>query len=119
MRFLISRYLLFFQYVLILPAVLVVTALSSTAPPLTNHAPSWNFLQERILETSTGKRLQEEDDQNTIGRGPPNTNAVLRLFDAKDDSEVRVTLFRDSSAWCPYCQKTWLLLEEKRIPYRT
>ena len=115
----ISRYLHHFQYLsIVLP--LLITAFSSTAPPntLTNHAPSWNILQGRILETSTGKRLRQGDDQNAIGRGPPNTNALLRLFDAKDDSEVRVTLFRDSSAWCPYCQKTWLLLEEKRIPYR-
>jgi glutathione S-transferase len=41
-----------------------------------------------------------------------------RLFDAKDESEVRVNFYRDHAAWCPYCQKTWLLLEEKRIPYK-
>jgi glutathione S-transferase len=42
----------------------------------------------------------------------------LRLFDAQDESQVRVTFYRDDAGWCPYCQKTWLLLEEKRIPYR-
>ena len=31
---------------------------------------------------------------------------------------MRVTLYRDMAAWCPYCQKVWLLLEEKRIPYK-
>ena len=24
----------------------------------------------------------------------------------------------DHAAWCPYCQKVWLLLEEKNISYR-
>ncbi len=31
---------------------------------------------------------------------------------------MRVTLYRDHHAWCPYCQKVWLWLEEHRIPYR-
>ncbi|MBE9032179.1 glutathione S-transferase family protein [filamentous cyanobacterium LEGE 11480] len=49
--------------------------------------------------------------------GPTNAQSKLRLF-GHDESEIRVTLFRDNHAWCPYCQKIWLWLEEKRIPYR-
>ncbi|CAK6690500.1 glutathione S-transferase family protein [Synechococcus sp. CBW1107] len=49
--------------------------------------------------------------------GPGSAQALLRLFGASE-AEVRVTLFRDHHAWCPYCQKVWLWLEEKRIPYR-
>lgn len=49
--------------------------------------------------------------------GPTNSHARLRLFGASEE-DVRVTLYRDHHAWCPYCQKIWLWLEEKRIPYR-
>ena len=49
--------------------------------------------------------------------GPTNSQAHLRLF-GFSESEVRVTLYRDNHAWCPYCQKVWLWLEEKQIPYR-
>lgn len=57
-------------------------------------------------------------EERAKGHGPAHTDAALRLFDAKSEDEVRVTLFRDTAAWCPYCQKVWLLLEEKRIPYK-
>ncbi len=49
--------------------------------------------------------------------GSTNAQANLRLF-GHSESEVRVTLYRDHHAWCPYCQKIWLWLEEKQIPYR-
>ncbi|MEM7066225.1 MAG: glutathione S-transferase family protein [Cyanobacteria bacterium P01_B01_bin.77] len=49
--------------------------------------------------------------------GPTNAQARLRLF-GKTEADVRVTLYRDNHAWCPYCQKVWLWLEEKQIPYR-
>lgn len=49
--------------------------------------------------------------------GPTNAQSRLRLF-GQDESDVRVTLYRDNHAWCPYCQKVWLWLEEKQVPYR-
>lgn len=49
--------------------------------------------------------------------GPTNPQARLRLF-GHSESDVRVTFYRDHHAWCPYCQKVWLWLEEKQIPYR-
>jgi glutathione S-transferase len=49
--------------------------------------------------------------------GVTNAQAKLRLF-GQPESAVRVTLYRDNHAWCPYCQKIWLWLEEKQIPYR-
>ncbi len=49
--------------------------------------------------------------------GATNSQATLRLF-GRSEADVRVTLYRDNHAWCPYCQKIWLWLEEKQIPYR-
>ncbi len=49
--------------------------------------------------------------------GATNAQSRLRLF-GQAEADVRVTLYRDNHAWCPYCQKIWLWLEEKQIPYR-
>lgn len=57
------------------------------------------------------------DFQIDTVNGPTNSQARLRLF-GHAEADVRVTLYRDNHAWCPYCQKVWLWLEEKQIPYR-
>lgn len=31
---------------------------------------------------------------------------------------MRVTLYRGHNAWCTYCQKVWLWLEARQLPYR-
>lgn len=49
--------------------------------------------------------------------GVTSAQAQWRLF-GQSEAAVRVTLYRDHHAWCPYCQKVWLWLEEQRIPYR-
>ena len=71
---------------------------------------SWAELQE--LTSLPSARVGSDRE-----RGPTNAQSRLRLFDAPS-SMVRVTLYRDHHAWCPYCQKVWLWLEERRLPYR-
>lgn len=62
-----------------------------------------------------------QDEWADRTNGPTNAQARLRLFGhdpAGGEAGLRVTLYRDNHAWCPYCQKVWLWLEEKQIPYR-
>ena len=78
------------------------SAFVSSAP---GHPLSWD---ELILHTTS--------EQERV-QGPTNAQANLRLF-GHDPKSVQVTLFRDHHAWCPYCQKIWLWLEFKQIPYK-
>jgi len=57
------------------------------------------------------------DFQIDTVNGSTNSQSRLRLF-GHTEADVRVILYRDNHAWCPYCQKIWLWLEEKQIPYR-
>eukprot|EP00913_Durusdinium_trenchii_P014131 g13263.t1 len=48
----------------------------------------------------------------------PHTDAKDRVrYFGTERQKPRVKIFRDQAAWCPYCQKVWLLLEEKKVDY--
>ena len=70
---------------------------------------------QEVLDWQELERLAASPVESV--NGPTSAQARLRLF-GQPEAAVRVTLFRDHHAWCPYCQKVWLWLEEKRIPYR-
>ena len=74
-------------------------------------SPGWSQLS-RWANLAEGEALVQQRIH-----GSTNAQATLRLFGGSE-SDVRVTLYRDHHAWCPYCQKIWLWLEERRIPYR-
>ena len=69
-------------------------------------ALSWNALTQ----------LSSKEEDRT--KGATNAQATLRLF-GQSEENIRVTFYRDHHAWCPYCQKVWLWLEWKKIPYKT
>ena len=79
--------------------------LNSYLTPMTTEPLSWTELETLA------------DYQVDTVNGATNAQAELRLF-GHSESDIRVTLYRDNHAWCPYCQKIWLWLEEKQIPYR-
>ena len=68
-----------------------------------------------ILTWEDLNKIELEDYDRVNGINNSHTN--LRLFGYKKD-EAMVTLYRDRHSWCPYCQKIWLWLEFKRIPYK-
>lgn len=77
-------------------------------------APSWEALHGMAAAMSheLGVPLPGDED---LENGPPNPMSLRRMFGTSE--EPRVKLYRDHAAWCPYCHKVVLQLEEKRIPY--
>ena len=70
-----------------------------------NNILSWEELKNFKIESL--------DRTNGIN----NSYSNLRLFGRKEN-EVDLILYRDRHSWCPYCQKIWLWLEFKKIPYK-
>ncbi len=69
----------------------------------------------KILTWEDLSKFDIEDPDRVNGIN--NSYANLRLF-GHNENDVMVTLYRDRHSWCPYCQKIWLWLEFKKIPYR-
>ena len=61
------------------------------------------------------EKLQAEDIERVNYVNNSYTN--LRLFGHRE-SDVKLIFYRDRHSWCPYCQKIWLWLEFKKIPYK-
>ena len=87
------------------------------APDLADSAPSWDALKAVRDDAATE---EERAFRGLMESGRlPHASALAkqRLFDLPEGEAPRVTFYRDTAAWCPYCEKVWLVLEEKRVPY--
>ena len=61
------------------------------------NLPSWEDLQ-----ASLDHQAQEEGEASN---------------DNRKNKAALVTLYRDTNGWCPFCERVWLALEIKQIPY--
>jgi glutathione S-transferase len=82
----------------------------------TTISKTFSKRKEGILEWTELKNLLKTKQNKDYVNGNTNPFARARLFNKIDD--VRVIFYRDNHVWCPYCQKVWLFLEEKKIPFK-
>jgi len=83
--------------------------------PFSDNAPSWEELGKMVQQKGLeiGDPSLTQDDYSEVG--PPSADSVKRTFGKTEP--IRVKLYRDRAAWCPFCQTVWMQLEEKKIPY--
>lgn len=85
-----------------------------------NDSKTWSELRDQLAsqQTTDEERNFRENLEKGYGvQGSPMHK--IRLFDESNKEEdIAVTFYRDSASWCPYCQKIWMTLEAKQIPYR-
>lgn len=79
-----------------------------------NTVSSWDELKIESANQSVGAALNKEAEKRKDGKGSAHVQSTLRLFSSEE--KPKITLYRDHAGWCPYCQKTMLLIEEKEVP---
>ncbi|GMH68337.1 hypothetical protein TL16_g04904, partial [Triparma laevis f. inornata] len=76
----------------------------------------WSDIERSLHNSQTASERSFRDDV-VAGRVSSPFNSI-RLFNGEKEDDVRVTLYRDSASWCPYCQKVWTMLEQKEVSYK-
>jgi len=103
-----------------LPSSMFRRSIGNTALKMSSSStttiPSWIDLKKESESTPVGKALVNEVELRSKGEGSAHVSNKLRQFNS--EKEPKITLYRDHAGWCPYCQKTMLLVEEKEIPIK-
>ena len=76
---------------------------SAPASAVLDRAPSWE-------ELTAAWRAEADEElrafREALSKGHvASAMANVRVFDQDQEAAKRVTLYRDSASWCPYCHK--------------
>ncbi|MGK7922104.1 MAG: glutathione S-transferase family protein [Trichodesmium sp.] len=73
--------------------------------------PNWEELLQVAQENTTAKWILRKDQS-------PRTATISSYIEQLNSGEKpSVLLYRDTNAWCPFCERVWFALEEKQIPF--
>ncbi|MEM1168822.1 MAG: glutathione S-transferase family protein [Cyanobacteria bacterium P01_H01_bin.35] len=73
--------------------------------------PNWEELLQIAQQNTTAKWILRTD------QSPGTATISSYLNRLKPGEKPSVLLYRDTHAWCPFCERVWLALEEKQIPF--
>jgi glutathione S-transferase len=109
-------------------------AIQTTGAATTRSARPWRqpFLfaatsskteEESIASSSDGDAAAAaEEHVISVSAVPPSweaiSNASIALASSKEQETPLVTFYRDTNGWCPFCERIWIALRAKGIPYK-
>ena len=104
-------------------AAIVATVISPTlcftvgaTPALTAWWPKSQRSKKGILKSTAAPA-------NAITPAPPSwedLSSLLSSSSEENQEEVKpvITLYRDTNGWCPFCERVWVCVTAKKLPYR-
>ncbi|MCZ2201302.1 glutathione S-transferase family protein [Cylindrospermopsis raciborskii] len=75
--------------------------------------PDWEELLETAQKYTSARRIKR------WGQNPSSAPIPAGWNKLPPDGQPPILLYRDSNSWCPFCERVWLALEEKQIPFST
>eukprot|EP00560_Eucampia_antarctica_P007880 CAMPEP_0197824936 /NCGR_PEP_ID=MMETSP1437-20131217/2119_1 /TAXON_ID=49252 ORGANISM="Eucampia antarctica, Strain CCMP1452" /NCGR_SAMPLE_ID=MMETSP1437 /ASSEMBLY_ACC=CAM_ASM_001096 /LENGTH=463 /DNA_ID=CAMNT_0043424757 /DNA_START=55 /DNA_END=1446 /DNA_ORIENTATION=- len=109
-----------------LPLIVVIVALSNDAAGFNpikagiitfkNYNTIFKKDSVRLFSSSVEDQVKTSDGIDLVSYPPPSWEELEQLL-PKIDVQPKVTLYRDTNGWCPFCERVWVAMRVKNIPY--